>query len=68
VPVERPTNVESTVLGAAFLAGLQCGVFASTDEIASLWSRNAVFEPEMDDEQRTNLYAGWRRAVARVKS
>lgn len=68
VPVERPTNVESTVLGAAFLAGLQCGVFASLDEIASLWSRDAVFEPTMDDEQRTSLYAGWRRAVERVKS
>jgi glycerol kinase len=68
VPVERPTNVESTVLGAAFLAGLQCRIFASTDEIASLWSRDAVFEPTMDDERRTNLYADWRRAVERVKS
>jgi len=68
LPVERPTNVESTVLGAAYLAGLQCGVFASLEEIETLWLRDAVFEPSMDAQRRVKLYSGWRRAVERVKS
>ncbi len=67
-PVERPKNAESTVLGAAYLAGLQCGVYASTAEIASLWESDAVFEPAMDDATREALYAGWQEAVARVRS
>ena len=67
VTVERPVNVESTVLGAAFLAGLQCGVFASTDAIAELWASDRVFEPQMPDDQRDALYRGWQDAVARVR-
>jgi glycerol kinase len=68
LPVERPANVESTVLGAAFLAGLQCGIYSSVDQIASLWSRDAVFEASMDARRRETLYAGWRDAVSRVQS
>ena len=67
VTVERPVNVESTVLGAAFLAGLQSGVFASTDAIADLWSSDRVFEPQMPAERRDSLYAGWQDAVSRVR-
>ena len=67
-PVERPTNVESTVLGAASLAALQSGLIASTDDIAARWARDARFEPKMDEAQRERLYAGWRDAVARVRS
>ena len=67
VTVERPVNVESTVLGAAFLAGLQSGVFASTDAIAELWSSDRVFEPQMPDDQRDALYRGWQDAVERVR-
>jgi glycerol kinase len=67
VTVERPVNVESTVLGAAFLAGLQSGVFASTDAIAELWASDRVFEPQMPDEKRNALYQGWQDAVARVR-
>jgi glycerol kinase len=67
VTVERPVNVESTVLGAAFLAGLQSGVFASTDAIAELWASDRVFEPQMPDDQRDALYRGWQDAVARVR-
>ena len=67
VTVERPVNVESTVLGAAFLAGLQSGVFASTDAIAELWASDRVFEPQMPDDQRDVLYRGWQDAVARVR-
>ena len=67
VTVERPVNVESTVLGAALLAGLQSGVFASTDAIAELWASDRVFEPQMPDDQRDVLYRGWQDAVARVR-
>jgi glycerol kinase len=68
LPVERPKNVESTVLGAAYLAGLQCGVYSSVDEIASFWVSDSIFEPRMDDLRRSELYAGWQDAVRRVRS
>lgn len=68
VSVERPVNVESTALGAAFVAGLQCGVFKSTDAIATLWGRERVFESAMPDERRDALYSGWQDAVSRVRS
>lgn len=68
LPVERPANVESTVLGAACLAGIQCGHFASLGEIAGLWSREAVFEPTMDAQRRDGLYQGWQNAVDRVRT
>ncbi len=67
VTVERPANVESTVLGAAFLAGLKSGGFASTDAIAELWASDRVFEPQMPDEKRSALYQGWQDAVSRVR-
>ena len=68
LPVERPKNVESTVLGAACLAGLQCGVFESIDQLADLWSRESVFEPKMNAAHRASLYAGWQDAVQRVRT
>lgn len=68
VPVERPGNVESTVLGAAYLAGYQAGVFSSPADIASLWEREALFEPVMEDAQRARLLAGWQDAVSRVRT
>ncbi|RLA26209.1 MAG: glycerol kinase [Gammaproteobacteria bacterium] len=68
IPVERPKNVESTVLGAAYLAGLQSGVFSSIEQIADLWSREAVFAPKMDASDRAGLYAGWQDAVQRVRT
>jgi len=68
LPVERPANPESTVLGAAWLAGLQSGIYESTDEIAALWASDAVFEPKMQDSRRAGLYAGWQDAVGRIRS
>ncbi len=68
IPVERPQNIESTVLGAACLAAYQGGIISSTDEISRLWQRDAVFEPLMPAEQRDALIAGWRLAVSRVRS
>ncbi len=68
VPVERPGNVESTVLGAAYLAGLTSGIFASLDAVAALWRSDAVFEPRMSADRRQTLLAGWARAVERARS
>ncbi len=68
VPVVRPQVVETTALGAAFLAGLQAGVYASLDEIGRLWRADSRFAPLMAAEQADTLYAGWRDAVARVRS
>jgi glycerol kinase len=68
LPVERPQNVESTVLGAAYLAGLTSGVFASTEAVQKLWRRESLFEPAMPDDRRDRLYQGWLDAVSRVRS
>lgn len=67
IPVERPVNVESTVLGAAFLAALQANVIAGIDEIARVWQSDRVFEPAMDADRRQALLAGWDAAVKRVR-
>jgi glycerol kinase len=67
VEVERPVNVESTVLGAAYLAALQCGWISGLGEAVSLWSREAVFEPTMTADRRDTLLSGWTDAVARVR-
>jgi glycerol kinase len=67
-PVERPVNVESTVLGAAYLAALQSGAIKRIDDVASMWERDAVFEPEMSSDRRDHLLAGWARAIARVRA
>ncbi|MDH5455795.1 MAG: glycerol kinase GlpK [Gammaproteobacteria bacterium] len=68
IPVERPDNVESTVLGAAYLAGYQAGVVRSPADLATLWQCDAVFEPKMQAGQRDRLLAGWNDAVHRVRS
>ena len=67
-PVERPANVESTVLGAAYLAGYQAGVVDSLSDIGTLWQCNARFEPAMDAARRDQLLDGWKDAVRRVRS
>ena len=67
-PVERPENVESTVLGAAYLAGYQAGVVDSLSDIGTLWQCNARFEPAMEAARRDQLLDGWKDAVRRVRS
>ena len=66
--VERPEVIETTALGAAYLAGLQQGIYESLDEIAENWHLGQLFEPRMDVAQRERLLAGWDRSVARVMS
>jgi len=65
-PVVRPSNVETTALGAAFLAGLAAGVWKSLEEIESFWGVDKRFEPEMKESRRDELYSGWKHAVQRA--
>jgi glycerol kinase len=68
VSVERPTVTETTALGAAFLAGLQVGIFSSFDDIRGRWQRDALFRPGLAADERDRLLAGWRRALACVRT
>lgn len=67
VPVQRPVVSETTALGAAYLAGLAVGMWASTDEIAGQWVLEAEYTPRMSADQREALYDGWTRAVDRAR-
>ena len=64
--VERPAELETTALGAAFLAGLATGLWKDTDSIAATWRTAAVFAPLMTPARRSALIAGWREALART--
>ena len=64
IPLERAANLESTALGAAFLAGLAVGYWQSKDQLAQLFSDGQRFDVLMDDKERDKLYQGWRNAVA----
>jgi glycerol kinase len=65
-PVVRPVVRETTALGAAYLAGLAVGYWASREEIARNWAADRRFQPRMEPTRREELFAGWRRAVARA--
>ncbi len=67
LPVDRPVVIETTALGAAYLAGLGCGLYGSLDDIAGGWRRQARFEPRMAGDRRRRLLDGWDRAVRRVR-
>jgi glycerol kinase len=64
--VERPRFVETTALGAAMLAGVGCGMFASLEEAAAMRGAVERFAPAMDDEVREKRLDGWAKAVERV--
>ena len=66
VPVVRPVVTETTVLGAAYAAGLAAGVWSDFDELAGQWAQDRRFEPAMGPEQRRQLYADWQKAVERT--
>lgn len=63
VPVVRPAVIETTALGAAYLAGLQAGFWNGLDEVARHWREDARFEPSMGDERRDTLLRDWHHAV-----
>ncbi|PCJ91904.1 MAG: glycerol kinase [Hyphomicrobiales bacterium] len=67
-PVDRPTVLETTALGAAWLAGSHVGVWGDKAEFASRWRLDKTFEPAMDDATRDAKYAGWKDAVGRTLS
>ncbi len=66
VEVQRPALVETTALGAAYLAGLQSGIFTSLDDIAQQWQCQAEFPPKWDDEQRQKHQNLWHESVEKV--
>ena len=66
VPVERPQVTETTALGAAYLAGVQLGLFDSLADISNHWRRDALFTPRLRAAERDELLRGWKKAVARV--
>jgi glycerol kinase len=68
VPVERPQNLETTALGAAFLAGLATGLWDDLHALARTWKLRDRFEPAMSNRDRERLVAGWRKAVAKTLS
>jgi glycerol kinase len=67
VPVERPAVTETTALGAAFLAGLEVGLYPSLAALAATWRCERRFEPRMAAAERQALYAGWLDAVRRTR-
>ena len=63
-PVLRPKCVETTAMGAAYLAGLAVGYWKNLDDIRNNWAVDRRFEPSLDEESRTKRIRGWRKAVA----
>lgn len=66
INVVRPKVVETTSLGAAFMAGLHTGMWSSLEDISKTWAVDRIFEPGMDEQQSRKLYAGWKKAVERT--
>ena len=68
IVVERPAQTETTALGAAYLAGLQVGIFSSLEDIAGRWQADREFDPSMENSTRNLLLADWHEAVIKVKT
>ncbi len=67
-PVDRPQVLETTALGAAWLAGMQAGICPGMEEFSRTWALDRRFEPAMQDAARQRKYAGWQDAVRRTLS
>jgi len=65
--VHRPRTIETTALGAAYMAGLGVGHFRDTREIEANWQLDREYRPAMAAERRERLYRKWQRAVARAR-
>ena len=68
VPVVRPAIVETTALGAAYLAGLAIGFWQNTDSITKHWQVEKVFHPQMPQARITELRERWHEALSRAKN
>src|SRR5579864_529796 len=66
--IVRPADIETTALGAAYLAGLATGFYKSIGDLEKFWRAERVFEPQMSSTRREELIAGWKRAVARSRA
>jgi glycerol kinase len=66
-PIVRPADIETTALGAAYLAGLATGFWKGVGEVESFWRAERRFEPEMGGATRDLLFSGWKDAVARCR-
>ncbi|MDT0260297.1 glycerol kinase GlpK [Jatrophihabitans lederbergiae] len=66
VPVSRPVVAETTALGAAYAAGLAVGFWKDTDELRANWNEDIRWSPEWDEQQRSEGYADWKKAVTRT--
>ncbi|MEG1548180.1 MAG: glycerol kinase GlpK [Clostridia bacterium] len=64
--INRPRNVETTALGAAYLAGLAVGIFKDKSDITNNWQSERVFMPQMDEDVRNKHYKLWQRALGRA--
>lgn len=67
-PVDRPKVLETTALGAAYLAGMQAGFYPGLEEFARGWALDRRFTPRMEAKERERKYSGWKDAVARTLS
>jgi glycerol kinase len=67
VPVQRPQVVETTALGAAYLAGLAVGYWESQDQLTANWRLDRTYTPRMSVDHRDRLYRGWQEAVRRSR-
>ena len=65
-PVDRPKVLETTAVGAAYLAGLQAGLLPPPEKFATRWSRDKRFSPKMKPAERDQKYAGWKDAVRKL--
>jgi len=68
ISVVRPTVIEITSLGAAYLAGLSVGYWKASTDIKKCWAKDRVFKPAMKKANRSFLYEGWKKAIARTRS
>jgi glycerol kinase len=68
LPVDRPKIMETTALGAAYLAGMQAGILGSLDDLPGKWQLDTRFQPQTTEERRTHLLSGWHDSVRRVIS
>jgi glycerol kinase len=66
IPVIRPTIIETTVLGAAYAAGLAVGFWKEEKELKANWSEDKEWQAMMEKEERERLYKGWKKAVERT--
>ena len=64
-PVKRPLCVETTAMGAAYLAGLAVGYWPTKEDVLKNWGIDKVFEPNISSEEREEKIAGWNKAVKR---